>query len=350
MILTIRVAFSALCLVVVAGCGAPAPSEQTTAPPDETAASPSEAHIDDFTIEDVAPREVEALLSGRVLEQFRALPVDYQNALAAYLAFGVAPELIPELVEQKMAKWPEEPEPLTRLLGPEVYARFEALIEQPGSNAIVYAELLLGAYVYGHAVDPTFESRSRAVRDSLEAFLPSDDEPEGLALLFTQGAPTPGETEANGEANPVAEEPEEVYRPPLESLLVPLARDKIDLLGPNFQRALRQLVEWGRGAVEVSSIEVFLLKIFERLELPEIEASLSEKHIAEWRALPASIRDELVPIYFDLLATGVTGTAIYQGGPEMPPSDFARSVADSQVKMGKLRYSIRSGKTSSGVE
>ncbi len=106
--------------------------------------------------------EIESLLSGTLLERYRALPVDYQKALAAYLELGVSAEYMPALVEHQLAQWPAEPEPLIDLLGAEGYERFEGL-DRRDTSFRYHAFFLLTVYTWANATEKTFEGRRQAV-------------------------------------------------------------------------------------------------------------------------------------------------------------------------------------------
>ena len=233
-------------------------------------------------IDDVAPEEVESLLSGDVLDRFRELPTDYQEALAAYLAFGLSPDLMPVVTEQKMAQWPKDPAPLRDLLGPDHYVSFEKLYG-PNPRAPYYAYFLLTYYVYVLNTEDSPDGQRQAVRELVDAFgdapsesvpatvaaEPSDGETdvydvmdEETAQLFeelssggqdfimqiwehmmTEGTPRhawewevadhvralhEAEYDENGEG-----QARKVRVPPLESILTPAALARLDQLGPS---------------------------------------------------------------------------------------------------------------------
>jgi hypothetical protein len=285
----------------------PGPSSPT---PGATVTPAAGQPVVDTKIEDVAPQEVESLLSGDVLDRFRALPEDYQKALAAYLAFGVSPGLMPVLVEQKMAQWPEAPPPLRDLLGPERYESFKKLdVRTPAPR---YAFFLLTFYVYVLNTEDTPEGQRQAVKGLMDAFGFTPKELEDAVGAETSRK----ERQAQG-----------VPTPPVESILTPAALARLDQLGPRFQRAVRAFGGDDVGlqtlATMFTLVEVFLLKTPPGLELPPIEAYLSDQELADLRALPEDIRNTVEPRYHGTLVPWFMTIGIYPSVPimTMPPED-----------------------------
>ncbi len=395
------------CLVLAAACG---PSEAqgpgASSPMPGAIVTPAAGQpVVTPRIDDVAPEEVESLLSGDVLDRFRELPTDYQEALAAYLAFGLSPDLMPVVAEQKMAQWPEDPAPLRDLLGPDRYVSFEKLYG-PNPRAPYYAYFLLTYYVYVLNTEDSPDGQRQAVRGLVDAFgdapsesvpatvaaEPSDGETdvydvmdEETAQLFeelssggqdlmmqiwermmTEGAPRhawEGEVANHVRAIHEAEYGENgegqarkvrVPRPPLESVLTPAALARLDQLGPSFQQAIRAPfvgasdIDIKTLAIMFTQFEIFLLKTPPGLELPAIEAHLSEQELADLKALPEDIRNTVEPIYHDGLVQWFAGLAIYPSLPTMimPDEEVLSTQAKRALSFGKIRD--QAGRRNSG--
>ncbi len=325
-------------LVSLVACAAPASQVEPTSTP-EAAGTAFEGTIDG----------VESLLDGSLLERYRGLPADYREALAAYLAFGVSPDLMPALVEQKMAQWPEEPEPLIELLGPEGYERFRRLHEQGGS-ARYYAFFLLTVYVYGQATDATFEGRRQAVADLFDIFDPFK-EVDSVEEPLTQSLPPVGPPVDTGSPPNVRPQPGEVKWPPMVSMLTPAALAKLEELGPNFQRSVESFFgDDGQGEYRhpglcglCNAIGDGLLKSTAGLELPAIGEHLSEEQIVELRALSQVVRETVEPAYHRKLVLAATGLALYRSVTtiELPSENVSRSRAETELERAMVKDRAR---------
>ena len=297
------------------------------------------------TIEDIPPEGVEVLLSGDVLDRFRALPTDYQEALAAYLAFGVSPDLVPIVVEQKMAQWPEDPTPLRDLLGPDRHESFKNLYE-PNPGATYYAYFLLTFYVHLLNNEDTLEGQGQALQDLLDAHLFTTPALESAELARLDDQLGPSSQQAL--RSPWREK--QVSRPPLESVLTPTALARLDQLGPSFQRAIRSPSAWYDDpgemdlqtfAVMFTLFEILLLKTPAGTELPSIEAYLSEQELVELKALPEEIQDTVEHEFqVRVLVSWYAGGALYPSVTTltMPPADdFLSGPAKSLLSTAKVR-------------
>ncbi len=267
------------------------------------------------SIGEASPEEVQSLLSGDALDRFQALPEDHQKALAAYLAFGVSPDLVPIVVEQKMAQWPEDPPQLRDLLGPDRYESFGNL-SGSASGAPYYANFLLTYYVHVLNNEDTLEGQSQAFH----------------SLMYALVGPTPEERRRVT-----------ITRPPLESVLTPTALARLDQLGPSFQQAIRSPwygldeMDLQTFAIMFTSFEILLLKTPAGTELPSIEAYLSEQELADLKTLPEDIRETVEPWFHDGVLGWFLGIAIYPSVPTLtlPPEDILSSEAKTSLSFAK---------------
>ncbi len=290
--------------------------------------------------------EVESLLSGALLERYRSLPVDYQKALAAYLEFGVSADLILTLVEQRMAQWPAEPEPLIDLLGAEGYQRFQQL-DRHDVSFRYHAFFLLTVYTWAHATEPTFEGRRQAVVNLLDALDPFQD-PESVDTTDAEAASSPGSVEGV-EPKPSYIRPRDESRVEwlsLESVLTPAALAKLRQLGPDFQRAVEAHVgrdyDFQTFAIMATGIEIGLLKAPVGMELPPIEDYLTEEQLTQLNSIPQDIRETVEPGFHRGLADGLLVSALDPKYTiELPPEDHLRNVATSDVELALLKDRTR---------
>ena len=331
-----------LFIVVAAACGGAAAdikdqsaqvaqtatSEPSAAPsagltPEQTAPAEAEATVFEGTVE-----EVESLLSGSPLERYRGLPEDYREALAAYLALGVSSDLIPAVVEQRMALWPKSPEPLSELLGPEGYARFQELADE-APKGLYHAFFLLTTYTAAHANEGTPEARQQAVVDLLDAI-----EASGKPKLL----------------DPTESQEESFVWPPIEGVLTPAALAKLELFGPNFQRSMERFFENEYPfvtdpfifALFATQFELGLLKATAGLELAPIADYLSADQLAELNALPEDIKSGVEPSFHSQLVLTVTGPAIYKSRTTNEiRADYLRRRAESELELAKGKAMTR---------
>ena len=306
----------ALGLVLASACGS-SDGPDPASPAAEANAAPADGQpAVTLRIEDVPPEEVQALLSGDVLDRFRALPEDYKRALAAYMAFGVSPDLLPIVVEQKIGQWPESPAPLPELLGPDGYETFKGL----GSDtaAPYYANLLLTFYVHVLNEEDTPEGQAQALRLLVDSYGGSTPEKERTPELW-------------------------VSRPPLDGILTPAALSRLEQLGLGFQQAFREPLNDEMHiralAPRFTQYEVLLLKTPAGTELPSIEAYLSEQRLVDLAALPVNIRSTVEPRFHERVLGALAARAIYPSATEttMPPKDLLSRMAEGSLSMVEAR-------------
>ena len=130
-----------------------------------------------------ADANLESILSGETLTRYRALPEEYRVALEAYRTFGVSDEIIPTVVAEKMAQWPDDPRAVSDLLDADRYAKFQeltAIHPQLGDTVRTnrYAILFLGYYPYVVQNEDAAEERSQAMATLVDA----------MADVFSVGA------------------------------------------------------------------------------------------------------------------------------------------------------------------
>ncbi len=344
------------------------------------------------------PTDFEETLSGDTLAMYQGLPPEFQQALQAYAAWGIAHDLVPVAIEQKMRQWPANPVPMSDILSSVGYQKFRELEPR------LYEQALFLLYVYPYALsteeDPAAQQRvlERMVAamhqgepdDPFEPPLPRDpdaykypirdpNEPlnlqdgltgdtltryKNLPPEYRQALWNYAQTIPRSEQIPVAieravlnlpenpeplldilspdtyekfqdldssiqvaylldwypkvlKEPEDpdlrkrdleqlaiamyeqelddhVRLPSVEKVLLPETIRKLDSLGPNLQRSFRDL--WGEASwawdygmglpAWMKDWELFLLKAPSGLELPPLEAMLSEESLQQFRRLP----------------------------------------------------------------
>ena len=271
----------------------------------------------------VAPGDLESLLPAEVLQKFMVLPKDHQEALRAYIVFGVPADVVPMVVEQKMAQWGDSPIPLPDLLGPEAYLEFEKKIAQGRSGSDFspypdYARFLLFYYVYVAKTQPDLEDKKQAF------------------LEFSKGYAAT--TQAQRAQIPQAPVPD------FETIFPPIALAKLGQLGPKFQSRVRQLA----GTVGVLDIvnltngmtltEVMLLKVEPGLELPGIESSLTDIETSEFAAFPAEIQERLQNLYSAQILGLFRGLAFEASSPilSMPEESKRSERAKRVLEQGRL--------------
>ena len=217
--------------------------------------------------------ELQSILTGETLARYRTLPEEYQVALRAYSAFGVSDDLIPVVIAEKMAQWPDNPEPIRDLLDPDRYAKFQeltAIHPQLGDAARTnrYAFFFLSYYPYVVQTEDTAEGRQRAFALLLDAI---DDK-------FSLGAIP------------------QVPAPELADVIIPSAVDVLNGLGPRLREAIRtrrtgDTVDVQSLAIELFTLEVMLLKAEPGLEVPPLTQYLSADDRKQFEKIPADIRE-----------------------------------------------------------
>ena len=251
----------------------------STAPEPATAKGTTTAQGPDAGTEPAG--KVESLLSGETLARYRALPEEYRVALEAYSAFGVSDDLIPTVVAEKMAQWPDSPEPIQDLLDAERYAKFEeftAIHPNPkvGAQARIHrhAFFFLGYYPYVLQTEDTIDGRKQAFADLMDA---------------------------NTHKFELGKKPS-VPEQRLEGLIVPSALTALDALGPQLRDAIAVpqpnfSIQIDALAVDIVNTEVMLLKSEPGLEVPTITDYLSADAQGQFNDLPADMREDAVRRY-----------------------------------------------------
>ena len=220
-----------------------------------------------------AAGNLESLLSSEVLARFRELPEEYREALRAYQVFGVSDDVVPTVVAEKMAQWPDNPRAVSDLLDADRYAKFEeltAIHPQLGDTVRTnrYAILFLGYYPYVVQNEETSEDRSQAMAVLVDA----------IAEEFSVGA--------------IPQVPD----PELADVIVPSAVEVLDDLGPRLREAIRtrrtdEMVDVQSLAIELLTFEVMLLKIEPGIETPTLAENLSIEDQEVFDSLPTDIRE-----------------------------------------------------------
>ena len=270
--------------------------------------------------------ELQSILTGETLDRYRALPEEYQVALRAYSAFGVSDDLIPVVVAEKMAQWPDNPRAVSDLLDADRYAKFEeltAIHPQLGDTVRTnrYAILFLGYYPYVVQNEETSEDRSQAMAVLVDA----------MAEEFSVGA--------------IPQVPD----PELADVIVPSAVEVLDDLGPRLREAIRtrrttEVVDVQSLAIELLIFEVMLLKIEPGLETPTLAENLSTEDQEVFESLPTDIREVAEGRYTRAVLRQMNSFATSPDHPTVPlPEEdvlkdsakegfeFARRLAEQQT-------------------
>ena len=327
---------------VVIGCGSPKTDTSESAEPEAAAAAAEDTatNQDTSTVDSAAPEpaatkdtttaqnpsadtepagKVESLLSGETLARYRALPEEYRVALEAYALFGVSDDLIPTVVAEKMAQWPDSPEPIHDLLDAERYAKFEeltAIHPNPdiGDNARLHrhAFFFLGYYPYVLKTEDTPEGRKQAFANLLDT----------IADRFEHG-----------------KEPN-VPAPLLDGLIVPSALAALDTLGPRLRDAIaipkpNTTFSLNAMAAEIVGKEVLLLKSEPGLEIPTMEEFLSTEEQGLFKGLPSDLRESADRWFRHGVVWIMTGLATSGDHPvtTLPSEEDLAKVAQHQFEL-----------------
>ena len=305
---------------VLIGCGSPKTDTSESAEPaaaaavaEDTATDQDTSTVDSAAQEPAATKDtttaqnpsadtepagkVESLLSGETLARYRALPEEYRVALDAYSAFGVSDDLIPTVVAEKMAQWPDSPEPIQDLLDADRYAIFGELTAthpklEDEPKIQILSKFFLAYYPYVVLNEDRVEGRKQAFANLLDA----------TANKYSPGG--------------IPEVPE----PRLDDVIVPSAVSVLDELGPRLREALTnrrsdEMVDVQSLAIELKLIEFMLLKSEPGLEVPPLTQYLTADERDLYGKIPADIREITEWGY----AQGVLGQMLFQGtSPEYP--------------------------------
>ena len=271
---------------------------------------------------------LESLLSSEVLELFRELPEEYREALRAYQVFGVSDDVMPTVVAEKMAKWPDDPIAVSDLLDSDRYATFEELtaIHPQLGDAVRtnrYAILFLGYYPYVVQNEVTVEDRSRAMAVLVDF----------MAEEFSPGS--------------IPQVPD----PELADVVVPSAVDALYGLGPRLREAIRtrrtdETVDVQSLAIELLTLEVMLLKIEPGIETPTLLEKLSTEDQEVFKSLPSDIREDAEGRYTRVILRQMMGLAMSLDHPTISlPEDEA--LKDSAVQ--EFEFARRLAEQQSGT-
>ena len=311
------------------------------AQPDDTVtptASPTPSDTEDAqsgqetTTDATTSGTLEALLTGETLARYRALPEEYRVALGAYRAFGVSDDLIPVVIAEKMAQWPDKPEPIRDLLDPDRYAEFQeltAIHPQLGDTARTnrYAIFFLSYYPYVIQTEDTTESRQRAFALLLDA----------IADKFSLG------------------DIPQVPKPQLDEILVPSALAVLGDLGLRLQEAIRtrgtlDTVDVQTLAIDLLTIETMLLKTEPGLETPTLIENLSEEDQKLFMGLPEEMREEAERRYARGVLFRMWGLATSPDHPttSLPDADVLTENAKQEFEVAR-RLAAQQSSTSDKV-
>ena len=266
------------------------------------------------------PGKVESLLSGETLARYRALPEEYRVALEAYSAFGVSDDLIPTVVAEKMAQWPDSPEPIHDLLDADRYAMFEeltAIHPQTGDAARLHrhAFFFLGYYPYVLLNEDTVEGRKQAFANLLDA----------MADRFELGKKP------------------NVAKPRLDRLIVPSALASLDALGMRLRDAIA-IPQPGRDididalAVHIVTSEVMLLKAENRLEVSTLMESLPAEDQEVFKGLSADMREAAEGRFARHVVFRMIGLATSADHPttSLPDENVLSEVAQHEFEFAQM--------------
>ena len=259
---------------------------------------------------------LEALLTGDTLARYRTLPEEYRAALGAYRAFGLSDDLVPTVVAEKMDQWPDNPEPISELLDPDRYAKFQeltAIHPQLGDTIRMnrYAFFFLSYYPYVVQTEDTAEGRQEAFALLLDA----------IADEFSPGN--------------IPEVPD----PELADVIIPTAVDALDELGPRLHEAIRtrrtgDTVDVQSLAIELLTFEFLLLKTEPGLETPTLSQYLSEADKEAFEALSPDVREAAEGRYVRSVLFRITSFALSpdHSTTALPDEDTLTEIAKQEFQ------------------
>ena len=328
---------------VVIGCSSPKTDTSESAEPaaaaavaEDTATDQDTSTVDSAAQEPAATKDtttaqnpsadtepagkVESLLSGEILARYRALPEEYRVALEAYALFGVSDDLIPTVVAEKMAQWPDSPEPIQDLLDAERYAEFQeytATHPKLGDTGRIHrhAFFFLGYYPYVLLNEDTADGRKQAFADLMDA---------------------------NTHKFELGKKPS-VPEQRLDGLIVPSALAALDALGPRLRDAIA-IPQPGRDididalAVHIVTSEVMLLKAENRLEVPTLMESLPAEDQEVFKGLSADMREAAEGRFARHVVFRMIGLATSADHPttSLPDENVLSEVAQHEFEFAQM--------------
>ncbi len=283
---TVLPALAVFVLLLSLACAQATPASPAEAPPQETpvtsegpeCAQPAPGSEPGFAVPH--PADFESALSVDTLAAYRDLPPEFQEALQAYAAWGIAHDLVPVVVDQKIRQWPSSPAPMSEVLTAAGYQDFQEL----GPRLHLQALYLLYVYPYVLSTEDDPAAQQQAL--------------DGMAASMRDRVVWKPESE--GGTQEFEDElvelwaPQERIRvslPPLEQTLLPEAVRRLDSLGPNLRQSFRDMWEEASLAYDVvlpvwtMYKELSLLKAPTGMELPPLEKVLSEEGRQQLRSL-----------------------------------------------------------------
>lgn len=315
-------ALAVFALLLGQACAQATPVSLAEAPPQETPATsgeiqcaqPAPGSEKGFAVPH--PADFEGALSADTLAVYRDLPPEFQEALQGYAAWGITHDLVPVVVDQKIRQWPPRPAPMSEVLTPTAYQDFQEL----SPRLFLQALYLLYVYPYVLSTEEDPAAQQRAL-DGMAASMRNRVAPD---TEFSE----PGTQEFEYEQKEVWEYTEHKHikasLPPLEETLLPEAVRRLDSLGPNLQRSLRDA--WGEKSLDYDVIlpvwtmyrELSLLKAPAGMELPALEDVLSEEGLKQLRSLSLDRQRSVRNGYADEALSRAGGVAVSDPSDTLP--------------------------------
>ena len=317
-------ALAVFALLLGQACAQATPASLAEAPPQETpvtseepqCAQPAPGSEKGFAVPH--PADFENTLSADTLAAYRDLPPEFQEALQGYAAWGIAHDLVPVVVDQKIRQWPSSPAPMSEVLTPTGYQDFQEL----APRLFLQALYLLYVYPYVLSTEEDPAAQQRAL--------------DGMAASMRKRVVVVPDPEFSEPGTQEFEyEPKEVWTytehkhikaslPPLEETLLPEAVRRLDSLGPNLRRSFRD--SWGEASLDYDVIlpvwtiyrELSLLKAPAGMELPALEDVLSEEGRQQLRSLSLDRQRSLRNGYADQAFSSAGGVAVSDPSDTLP--------------------------------
>lgn len=266
---------------------------------------------------------IESMLSGDTLARYRALPPAFQTALDTYAWFGVPTEFIPLVARDKMDQWGDAAVPLAEIIGEE---RSESFRDTRRHSSSVFskriqvrrADLLLSGYVYLLAMEPSAERR-------LEVMRQLSNVPLGLTDWRT-----PESDDSMPSTDTAPDSLTWLAPPPPDAVLTKTALARLDQLGPGLRQGLfdfeKMANEGWRNSRDMANwltyLEMFLLKVEPGLEVPSIEAYLSDDSLETFEALSPEWRELAVASFQGGVIVAHVHNIAVEGSAEIPLGTF----------------------------